>query len=115
MLSWTTGTFELEPGGEIQVMDEIQESTEGLLMEGMRLLDELRNVGSSLPSRNSALAVPTPVAGRLRDLSPEELDIFQLVLDHGMVQAILDNYNGSDADAAKHLVSLMRREFVVVP
>ena len=115
MLSWSVGTFELEPGGEIQVMDEIQESTEALLMEGMRLLDELRNVGSSLPNRNSALAVPTPVAGRLRDLSPEELDIFQLVLDHGLVQAVLDNYNGSDADAAKYLVSLMRREFVVVP
>jgi hypothetical protein len=115
MLSWTTGTFELEPGGDIQVMEEIQESTEALLMEGMRLLDELRNVEGQLPGRASALAVPTPVAGRLRDLAPEELDIFQLVLDHGQVQAVLDHYNGSDADAAKHLVTLMRREFVVVP
>lgn len=115
MLSWSTGTFELEPGGEIQVMEEIQESTEGLLMEGMRLMDELNNIEGQLPGRGSALAVPTPVAGRLRDLSPDELDVFQLVLDHGQVQAVLDHYHGSDADAAKHLITLMRREFVVVP
>jgi len=115
MLTWKTGTFELEPGGEIQVMDEIQESTEGLLMEGMRLMDELNAIENQLPSRTSSLAVPTPVAGKLRDLSPDELDVFQLVLDHGQVQAVLDNYHGSDGDAAKHLVSLMRREFVVVP
>jgi pSer/pThr/pTyr-binding forkhead associated (FHA) protein len=43
MLSWETGTFELEPSAELQVMEEIRESTEGLLMEGMRQLDELRN------------------------------------------------------------------------
>ena len=43
MLTWETGTFELEPSVELQVMEEIKESTEGLLMEGMRQLDELRN------------------------------------------------------------------------
>ena len=47
MLTWATGTFELEPGGEMQVMEEIQESTEALLMEGVRQLDEFRNLASS--------------------------------------------------------------------
>lgn len=115
MLTWETGTFELEPGGDMQVMEEIQESTEALLMEGMRQLDEMRNMQAQLPAPASPLAVPTPVAGKLRDLSPEELDIFQLVLDHGQMQAVIDHYYGSDLDAATHLLSLMRREFVVVP
>lgn len=115
MLSWETGTFELEPGGEMNVMEEIQESTEALLMEGVRQLDELRNMKSQLPAAQSPLAVPTPVAGKLRDLSPDELDIFQLVLDHGQLQAVMDNYWGSDLDAAQHLIGLMKREFVVVP
>ena len=44
MLTWLTGTFELEPQVEMQVMEEIQESTEGLLMEGVRQLDEFRNM-----------------------------------------------------------------------
>jgi hypothetical protein len=115
MLTWETGQFELEPGGEMNVMEEIQESVEGLLMEGVRQIDEFRHMQRQLPQPHSALAVPTPVAGKLRDLSKDELDIFQLVLDHGQLQAILDNYWGSDLAAAKNLLALMKREFVVVP
>ncbi len=115
MLTWQTGTFELEPSVEMQVMEEIQESTEGLLMEGVRQLDEFKQIERNLPPTNSALAVPTPLAGNLRDLTPQELDTFQLVLDHGQLQAVLDYYRGSDLDAAQNLINLMRREFVVVP
>src|SRR5690349_22480173 len=57
MLTWTTGTFELEPGGDIQVMEEVQESTEGLLMEGVRQLDEFRQLARELPAVSAALAV----------------------------------------------------------
>jgi pSer/pThr/pTyr-binding forkhead associated (FHA) protein len=115
MLTWTTGTFELEPSVEMQVMEELQESTEALLMEGVRQLDEFRNIEKFLPPLGSPLAVPTPLAGKLRDLSPTELDTFQLVLDHGQLQKVLDHFSGSDLDAAQNLITLMRREFVVVP
>jgi len=115
MLTWTTGTFELEPSVEMQVMEEIQESTEALLMEGVRQLDEFRNLQRYLPPLGSPLAVPTPLAGRLRELSPTELDTFQLVLDHGQLQNVLDHFPGTDLDCAQNLISLMKREFVVVP
>lgn len=115
MLSWTEGTFELEPNAEIQAPEEMQDSVEGLLMEGMRQMDEIRNMENFLPPPGSPLAVPTPLAGRLRELSPEELDVFQLVLDHGSLQKVLDHYPGSDVDCATRLVALMKREFVVVP
>ena len=91
MLTWATGTFELEPGGEMQVMEEIQESAEALLMEGVRQLDEFQNLKKKLPPLGSPLAVPTPLAGKLRDLSPSELDTFQLVLDHGQLWSLFEN------------------------
>jgi len=115
MLRWITGNFELEPNVEIQVMEEITQSTEMILMEGVRQLDEFNKVSGMLPPLHTALAVPTPLAGQLRDLSPQELDVFQLVLDHGQVQAVLDKFSGTDLDAARILTDLMRREFVVVP
>jgi pSer/pThr/pTyr-binding forkhead associated (FHA) protein len=115
MLTWVTGTFELEPSVEMQVMEEISESTEALLMEGVRQLDEFRNLQRHLPPLGSPLAVPTPLAGRLRDLSPSELDTFQLVLDHGQLQKVLDHFPGTDLDCAQNLIALMKREFVVVP
>jgi hypothetical protein len=114
LLTWTRGAFELEPPDERQVMEEIQESTEALLMEGMRQLDEVMRVMPDAPPPNTRLAVPTPLAGRLRDLSPGELDVFQMVLDHGSLQAVLDNFPGSDLDAYTHLQALMTREFVVI-
>ena len=115
MLTWETGTFELEPNVEIQVMEEINDSTEGLLMEGVRQLDEFRNMAVNLPPLGSPLAVPTPLVGKLRDLSPTELDTFQLVLDHGLLQRVLDHYPGSDLEAAQNIIALMKRELVVVP
>jgi hypothetical protein len=114
LLTWTRGAFELEPPDERTVMEEIQESTEALLMEGMRQLDEVMRVMPDAPAPNTRLAIPTPLAGRLRDLSPGELDVFQMVLDHGSLQAVLDNYPGSDLDAYTHLQALMTREFVVI-
>jgi hypothetical protein len=114
LLIWTQGTFELDPPDERQVIEEISESTEALLMEGMRQLDEIRRVEADLPPPGSNLAVPTPLAGRLRDLKPEELDIFQLVLDHGTLGAVLDHFGGSDLDGFVHLIALLKREFVVV-
>jgi hypothetical protein len=114
LLTWTRGAFELEPPDERQVAEEITESTEALLMEGVRQLDEVMRIQNDLPPVQSRLAVPTPLAGRLRDLPPEELDVFQLVLDHGSLQAVLDHYPGSDMDAYTHLQALLGREFVVV-
>ena len=84
-------------------------------MEAMRQLDELRHLEGKLPDRTAALAVPTPMAGKLRDLSPQLLDCFQAVLDHGSVQAVLDHYPGNDLDAARHLIDLLKQEFIVVP
>jgi pSer/pThr/pTyr-binding forkhead associated (FHA) protein len=77
MLSWAQGFFELEPPDERAVLEELQDSTEGLLMEGMRQLDEFRVVIEKLPPLTTHLTIPRPLEPKLRDLSPEELDVFQ--------------------------------------
>ena len=113
MLTWHSGTFELEPPDEKQVLEEMQESTEALLMEGMRQLDEMRRIEAELPPRAARLAVPTPLAARLRDLTPEELDTFQLVLDWGTVASVVNKYPGTDLEANTALVSLLKRMYVI--
>src|SRR5262245_4948387 len=117
LLNWNDGSFELEPPDDRQVIDEVTESTEALLMEGMRQLDEIRHLqerAPDVPPPPAHLAVPTPLANRLRDLKPEELDVFQAVLDHGSVQGGLDFYDGTDLEAYPTLVDLLKREYVVV-
>jgi hypothetical protein len=61
MLSWQAGFFDLEPPDERAVLEELQDSTEGLLMEGMRQLDEYQVISRSCR--------PCPPASRSRGRS----------------------------------------------
>ena len=82
MLSWTQGSFELEPPDERAVLEEMEESTEGLLMEGMRQLDEYRVPPRSCPPLSAPIGVPRPLeAASCATSSPEELDVFQAALE----------------------------------
>jgi len=113
MLTWTSGTFELEPPDERNVLEEIQESTEALLMEGMRQLDELRRMENELPSREKRLQLAIPLHPPLRELSPAELDILQAAINHGTVGDTLDRASQTDLEAAQRLLSLIQRGYLV--
>jgi hypothetical protein len=113
MLTWVSGTFELEPPDEKSVLEEIQESTEGLLMEGMRQLDEMNRIAPELPARDAAVGLPSPLVAPLKDLQPLELDTLQLVLNHGTLQAVLDRSPRTDLETAESLIKLLQKDYIV--
>jgi pSer/pThr/pTyr-binding forkhead associated (FHA) protein len=114
MMTWNQGLFELEPPDERRVMEELQDSTEALLMEGMRQLDEFKELSPKLPPLVAEVSVPTPLAPRLRDLSPDHLDVIQIALGGATVQAILDQSRQTDLDTATAMLSLLERGYLVV-
>jgi pSer/pThr/pTyr-binding forkhead associated (FHA) protein len=113
LLTWMTGTFELEPPDEKSVLEEIQDSTEALLMEGMRQLDEMRRIEGELPGRDEALGLAAPLSSPLRDLQPADLDVLQLVINFGRLQAVLDRSPRTDLETAQALLGLIQKEYVV--
>ena len=110
ILTWTTGTFELEPPDEKSVLEEIEESTEALLMEGMRQLDEFRRIEGELPA--GALAIAKPLTPPLKELQPHELDLMQLVHNVGSVRAVLDQSGRTDLETAQSILALLQREYI---
>ena len=112
LLTWDRGTFELDSAEEKTFLDEVKDSTEGLLMEGMRLLDEFKRVEDDLPARTAQLIIPQPLTAPLTALKPEQLEIFQIVLNGGNLQAVLDRSKLSDADAAVALIELIKKDYV---
>jgi hypothetical protein len=112
MLSWTQGSFELEPPDESPVAEELEESTEALLMEGMRQLDEYRVHLDKLPPLSAALAVPRPLEPKLRDLAPDELDVFQAVLEAGTIGALFERSPLADLVLAEKLRALIDKGYV---
>jgi pSer/pThr/pTyr-binding forkhead associated (FHA) protein len=114
MLTWDKGLFELEPPDDRTVMEEIQDSTEGLLMEGMRQLDEFRELSAKLPPFEAIVSIPRPLEPRLRELKPQELDLMQTALDEATVQQIIDQSPQTDLDTAQALLALLERGYLVV-
>jgi pSer/pThr/pTyr-binding forkhead associated (FHA) protein len=112
LLSWETGDFELLPPDDQSFMIELEESTEALLMEGLRQLDEIRQVQKELPNGQTNVTVATPLGPPLRDLKPNQLDVIQLVINHGIVQAVLDKADGTDLDTSQILLELLQKEYI---
>jgi len=113
MLSWMQGFFELEPPDERAVLEEMQDSTEGLLMEGMRQLDEYRALSEKLPPLTTAVSIPRPLEPKLRDLAPEELDVFQVAMTADTLRTILDESALTDLTTAEKVKSLLEKGYLV--
>jgi hypothetical protein len=113
LLTWKEGVFELEPPDDKQVLDELSDSTEALLMECVRQIDEMAQLEQDLPPPEARLTVPQPLTAALRDLSPIELDAFQLALNYGTLQSVLDHSPADDLDAAQQIANLLKREYLI--
>jgi|RhiMethySRZTD1v2_1073278.scaffolds.fasta_scaffold19949_4 pSer/pThr/pTyr-binding forkhead associated (FHA) protein len=113
MLAWTHGHFELEPPDESAVLEELDDSTEGLLIEGMRQLDEYKVIAEKLPELASPIGIARPLKAKLRELSPEELDVFQAAMEVKTVNALFDQSSLSDLEIAQKLVTLFEKGYLV--
>jgi hypothetical protein len=59
-----------------------------------------------------ALRVPIPLVPRLSSLKPLELDIFQLVLNHGRLQHVFDQSPATDYETASALLRLLALDYL---
>jgi hypothetical protein len=113
MLSWTQGFFELEPPDERAVLEELQDSTEGLLMEGMRQLDEHKVISEKLPPLTATITIPRPLEPKLRDLNPEELDVFQTALSADTLRTLFDESHLTDLTVAEKVKVLLDKGYLI--
>ncbi len=113
ILVWDKGTFDLLPKANREFPTEIQSSIEGLLMEGMRQLDEIRRLGDALPPLQSRISVPMPLEKPLRDASPEELDVIQLALNQETLVDMMNHSGKPDPEVAEAVVALLEKGYLV--
>jgi pSer/pThr/pTyr-binding forkhead associated (FHA) protein len=114
ILTWNSGSFDFGPAEEKEYVDELDEPLEMLLMEGMRQIDEIANLGPDLPDHNATLLVSQPLVPPLRELSPEELDVLQLVYNYGHMETVLNKSLAMDFETCSILLKLFRGNYVRV-
>ena len=81
--------------------ERVELSTEAALMEGMRILDEVNRI--ELPPMRSIVALPSRCARKLRELSAEQLDVFQVAMDQTQLEAVFNNCALDDIEIAAAL------------
>jgi hypothetical protein len=114
MLMWERGTFQLGPSSDQQFLLEIDDETQGVIMEATRQLDEYRVLAPSLPEVEDIIGVPKPLNVPLTKLQPEELEIFQLVFNQGFFQAVLDLSPYTDLKTSQLVKFLIDNDYLVV-
>ena len=112
IVTWEVGDFELRPPDPQEFMVELDSSTEGLLMDALRQLDEMRRIQGDLPAADATLTLAVPMTPALRDLTPDELDVLQLIINWGTMQGALDHSPVDDLAVCSAVLNLMQRDYV---
>ena len=114
MLTWATGTFELEPPDEKSVMEEIQESTEALLMEGMRQLDEIQPDPARPAAARLALGLPTSAHAGAQGAAAVRARHAAARAQLRPIPGVLDRSPRTDLETAQTLLTLIQKDYVTV-
>lgn len=118
ILRAASGEFEFVPLQKdtkpSDIPEELQESTELLLMDALRLSDELRVLEPELPSGQARLRLVRPLPGRLRSLEPDALDLLQLAFEFQIFTNVVDRSTLDDVDAVRGLLRLMSLGYLKV-
>jgi len=112
MLTWEKGLFDLDPPDTRELPNEINVSVQEVLMEGMRQLDEFNQLRESLPDMKARISITLPLVAKLRELTPEQLDVLQLVYNHGTIDAVLNKSEKTDLDTLQAIVKLVKGSYI---
>lgn len=114
ILTWEDGTFDMEQPEEREFPSQIEMSTEGLLMEAMRQLDEVKRLGPELPPHSAQLELCSPLIPPLRDLTPDQLDILQIAHNYSRVETVLNKSLAGDVRTSELIVKLIKTGYLKV-
>lgn len=118
MISWREADFELVPLPEQfsppkSLGQPLESSTENLLMEGYRQLDEMDNLKKSLPPLDQSFGLNPKMDNPLSKLHPRVLDVVQLIIKLGQLGKVIDASGASDLDTAKMIFYLIKKGYIV--
>jgi pSer/pThr/pTyr-binding forkhead associated (FHA) protein len=112
MIAFDRGTFKMGPPTDEDFVLELEEPTEQLVADAVRQSNELSALARELPELEDMLTVPKPLNAQLSALQPDELETFQLALNLGFFQAVLDKSPFADLRTSQLVKSLIEREYL---
>ncbi len=100
LLQWSNGTFEIDFKNNLVHPDNISLSSQGLLMEGMRRVDEWGRMLEQLPPLEAIFDVDYPeLADRLTEMPDEVNGVLRLFDDKRTLLDVVDDSDFDDLEA----------------
>ncbi len=108
MLTWSRGNFDLDPPDDRTFPTEVNLSVQEILMEGIRHLDEFNRIRAELPSLTARVVLDMPLKVKFRDLSGDELDTLELVIQYGRLDVVLNKSDKIDAETLEAVLKMIK-------
>lgn len=112
IVNWRHGSFDMSPPQEQEFSERLDLPPEAVLMEGMRIYDEVQRLGDAVPSMDATLSPALSQELKLRDLTPEELDVFQYTINRPLTEEVFNNCPLDDLLIAQTLVGLVEKGYL---
>ncbi len=115
LFTWTSGTFNFEPGVEPEDgAERVSVDPQSLLLEGARRVDEWSLIEKKIPSFDVVYSIDRPRLTRNRDaLSPEQEALLPLLDGHRDINALIRDSGLSEFDVGKALYGLLNASFLL--
>lgn len=113
MLSWSVGTFALEPE-DPATEERVRLTAQAYLMEGFRQQDELNSLVERAPDSEQRLGLRSPLEAPLQDLEQHQLEVLQAAINAPHFAAALDRSPKTDLDTLKDVLDLIQRGYLEV-
>jgi hypothetical protein len=119
LFSWNEGTFSFEDeGASIAADASVRVTTESLLMEGARRIDEWGRMGDRIPGPHVVprLALPRDETDSYIDLRPAEWEVLTLIDGEHSLRDIATELASSEFDVAKTVYGMLSTALIeIVP
>ena len=106
LLGWADGDFEFV-SCQVQTLRKIHSSSSGLLMEGMRQLDEMKKSTAFYPDRRSLLTLTVEPGSVKLDVAPEIIEIIKLLKLYSKLADVVDNSTFTDFEVLDALMTML--------
>lgn len=110
LLAWKNGQFKFDSGVAAKTRN-LQKSAEGLLMEGMRRIDEYNRLLDRFPSRETMFEAVSVTEG---DLTSEELQVLNYVNQYAALMDVIDHSKFGDLKTLQILVKLYSGNIIAI-
>ncbi len=112
MITWKQGTFLLDTMATYEFEHPINEAVESMLMEAMRIIDEMDALGEDTPTYDAIFRITVNLEPKLSDLNKDELNVFQLALNEPTMEFILMHSELDDIETTRCVTNLLHNHYM---